>query len=794
MPSVPEPAGGAEALAEPREDWRLLAGGVAAVVLAAFAVYWPALRGQFLWDDVLVVQRNPLVTGELGFGSIWFRTDFPLSNVVFWLERLAWGNHPAGYHVVNVLLHATGAVLLWRVLAQLKVPAGWLAAMIFTVHPVCVASVAWISELKNTLSLPFFLLSILWYVRSDSQCRGSPSSGPQPSTLNPQPSRYWLSLLAFVLALLSKTSTVMLPVVLLGWTWWQRRRVGRQEWLRTSPFFALSLTFGLMSIGFQVHGAMAGVALQSENFWRRLAAAGMALWFYLGKALLPLHLSMIYPRWNIDAASALSYLPLLLWCGLLAVCWGLGRIYSGETPTKEPQRRDENRAGREGNGSEANRLLVVDSQVTAAGMSLRPSRFCGLIGHSSTPTLRLVGNMGRHLLFGLGCFTVTLFPILGFFDMYYLALSRVSDHFAYLPLTALVALATAGLSRASRGRVPGEVASSSGSDREPSRLAARRNTPESSEDHDPREPWGPLRAGMARGPVNFMQSWALVLVGGGLVAGLAALAMLRAPVFLSEETLWRDTLNRNPAAWCAHANLGWILASQRKFDEARDHLVASLKLNPNNAQAHSNFGRVLALQGHNSEAEPEFQAAVRIKPKDSEIRRSYASVLAEQGRKAEAEKQLRELLQLKPDLEARSQLASLLYQTAKFGEAVAEYRQLVAEKPDQPETLSNLAWLLAASPDSGVRNGTDAVRFAEQACRLTGYQRARMLGSLAAAYAETGRFEDAVAATQKAIQMAQSGGDTQFAAVNEQLLSLYRAGKPYHMPSPALARPGGVAP
>jgi Flp pilus assembly protein TadD len=643
-----------------------LAAGGFIIFLAAFAVYWPALRGQFLWDDVLVVQRNPLVTGELGFGSIWFRTDFPLSNVAFWLERLVWGNHPAGYHVVNVLLHATGAVLLWRVLAQLKIPAGWLAAMIFTVHPLCVASGAWISELKNTLSLPFFLLSILWYLRSDSQFRGSPASGPQPSTLNPQPSWYWLSLLVFVLALLSKTSTVMLPVVLLGCAWWQRGHVGRRDWLRTSPFFALALGFGLMSIGFQVHGAMAGVAVQGENFWGRLAAAGMALWFYLGKALLPLHLSMIYPRWNIEAAAGWSYLPLLFWCGLLAVCW----------------------AGRR--------------------------------------------SWGRHLLFGLGCFTVTLFPVLGFFDMYFLALSRVSDHFAYLPLTALVALAAAGLSYALRGR-------------------------------------------------------ALGVVGTGLVVGLAALAMLRAPVFVSEEALWRNTLDRNPAAWCAHANLGWILASQKKYDEAREHLVASLAVHPENAQAHSNLGRVLSLQGGFGEAEPEFQAAVRIKPKDAEIRRSYASALAEQGRKEEAVKQLRELLQLKPDTEARSQLATLLFQTGRFGEAVAEYRQVVAAKPDQPELLSNLAWLLATSPDSAVRNGNDAVRFAEQCCRLTGYQRPQMVSVLAAAYAEAGRFTEAVAAAQKAIDLARGSGDARFATMNEQLLSLYRAGKPYHMPPPSAA-------
>ena len=701
------PTAAPEPLGERRGDWRGLAAGGFIIFLAAFAVYWPALRGQFLWDDVLVVHRNPLVTGELGFGSIWFRTDFPLSSVAFWLERLAWGNHPAGYHVVNVLLHATGALLLWRVLAQLKIPAGWLAAMIFTVHPLCVASVAWISELKNTLSLPFFLLSILWYLRSDSQFRGSPSSGPQPSTLNSQPSRYWLSLLAFVLALLSKTSTVMLPVVLLGCAWWQRGRVGRRDWLRTSPFFGLALAFGLMSIGFQVHGAMAGVAVQSENLWERLAAAGMALWFYLGKAMVPLHLNMIYPRWKIEAASGWSYLPLLLWCGLLGVGW----------------------AGRR--------------------------------------------NWGRNLLFGLCCFTVTLFPVLGFFDMYFLALSRVSDHFVYLPLTALVALAAAGLDWGVGRIFRAPVAADVSRRQLPSGESAPTNVGGYGRSANPVQRAMPSAKGMV-----------LVLVGGGLVLGLAVLAMLHAPVFVSEEALWRDTLDRNPAAWCAHANLGWILASQQKYDEAREHLEASLALKPDNAQAHSNLGRVLSLQGRFVEAEPEFQAAVRIKPKDAEIRRSYASALAEHGRKEEAVKQLRELLQLKPDTEARSQLATLLFQTGKFGEAVAEYRQVMAAKPDQPELLSNLAWLLATSPDGTVRNGADAVRFAEQCCRLTGYQRPQMISVLAAAYAEAGRFTEAVAAAQKAIELARASGDARFAAMNEQLLSLYRAGKPYHMPPP----------
>ena len=137
-------------------DWRRLAAGAASSSWRRSRSIGPRCEDEFLWDDLLVVHRNPLVTGELGLGSIWFRTDFPLTNVAFWLEWLAWGDHPVGYHVVNVLLHATSAVLLWRVLARLRVPAGWLAAMIFAVHPLCVASVAWISELKNTLSLPFY--------------------------------------------------------------------------------------------------------------------------------------------------------------------------------------------------------------------------------------------------------------------------------------------------------------------------------------------------------------------------------------------------------------------------------------------------------------------------------------------------------------------------------------------------------------------------------------------------------------------------------------------------------------
>ena len=642
-------------LADRRSDQRRLAWGGAAIFLLAFAVYWPALRGQFIWDDVMLVQGNPLVKGTLGLGTIWFRTDFPLANIAFWAQWHLWGDHPAGYHAVNVLLHAFSAVLLWRVLSRLRIPGGWLAAVLFTVHPVCAASVAWVSELKNTLSLPFYLLSILWFLASEAL----PGQGRKAKVVR----CYLLSLGAFLLALLSKTSTVMLPFVLLGCVWWQRGRVTLRDLWRASPFFALALAFGLMSVWHQVHGAMAGGTVQTENVWARLAGAGMALWFYLGKALLPVHLSMIYPTWTINPAAPAAYLPLLLWCALLVLCGWFRRTW------------------------------------------------------------------GRHALFGLGCFTVNLLPLLGFLDMYFLALSRVSDHFDYLPLTAIVAMGAAALCLL------------------PSALYLR-------------------------------------LVGGAVVLALSLLTAQRAQVFATEEALWQDTLAKNPAAWIAHANLGWILADQRKYDDAVTHLEASLQLNPNNAQAHCNLGRVLSLEGKFAEADSQFKVALQLKPKDAGIRRSYASALAEEGKKETAVKELREALRLQPEVESRIQLATLLHQIGQFREAVAEYRQALTSQPDLVEALSNLGWLLATCPDQTVRDGPEAVRLSEHACRLTEFKQAQTVGVLAAAYAEAGRFNDAATTAQKAIDLATSAGDTGFANMNRRLLGLYRAGRAYHEPAP----------
>src|SRR5262249_43834213 len=156
-------------------------------------------RGSFIWDDRLLVDKNPLVTGRTNLFSVWFQTDFPFTLTFLWMQWLVFGKTPLGFHVVNVLLHCLSAVLVWRVLLRLRVQGAWLGALLFAVHPVCVASAGWISEQKNTLSLVFYLLALIWYLRAG---RGETKTNRM---------FYWLSLAAFLVGLLSKTSTVMLP-------------------------------------------------------------------------------------------------------------------------------------------------------------------------------------------------------------------------------------------------------------------------------------------------------------------------------------------------------------------------------------------------------------------------------------------------------------------------------------------------------------------------------------------------------------------------------------------------------
>jgi protein O-mannosyl-transferase len=291
--------------------------GLGGLLLAAATLfaYWPALHGSFLWDDDVHLTANPTIVGPLGFQEIWTTASavyYPLTTSSFWLQHQFWGLHPFPYHLVSLALHAASAILLWRVLEQLKVPGAWFGAALWALHPVQVESVAWITELKNTQSCLFYLLAIWFFLLwRDNSASGRSGGGWA----------YALSFVTAVLAILSKTSTVMLPVVL-GLCWWWKDGVWRgRNVVRLAPFFLVSFAAGLWTIWEQRNHASAVGSEWAQSWVERILIAGKIPWFYLGKLFWPHPLVFIYPRWTIDPTQPLVWFPALALFLLAAMLW-----------------------------------------------------------------------------------------------------------------------------------------------------------------------------------------------------------------------------------------------------------------------------------------------------------------------------------------------------------------------------------------------------------------------------------------------------------------------------------------
>jgi protein O-mannosyl-transferase len=293
---------------------------IAAIIIAVALVYLPALRGDFVWDDFLLITGNPLLQNFSGLLEIWSggRTAdyFPLTNTVFWIEHHLFGGNATGYHAVNILLQTANALLVWRLLKQLNIPGAWLASLIFGIHPVHAASVAWVSELKNLLSMFFALLSILCFLELDAKRLGNSTTA------------YAASLFCFALALLSKTQVVFLPVVLLLCAWWRDKKVPgtkttqriRRDVIRSWPFFFIAVVLGLVTMWFQNRG-IGEERIVIGSLPRRVVNAAMAIWWYAGHLFAPVRLMAIYPNWRFNSPRLLEWLPLIALIGILAGLW-----------------------------------------------------------------------------------------------------------------------------------------------------------------------------------------------------------------------------------------------------------------------------------------------------------------------------------------------------------------------------------------------------------------------------------------------------------------------------------------
>lgn len=285
------------------------------LLLVSIAVYAPALKGDFLWDDDLHLTAN-ILTQPDGLYRSWFTTDqpvyYPVTWTALWLQWRLWGMSPTGYHVVSVLLHALCCVGIHLVLRQLKIPAAWLTALLFAIHPVNVETVAWISQQRSLWSLLLACASVMLFLAFDGNRRRG---------------LYVMSLVAFLASMLAKSATVMLPCVLLLSVWWRRRgRLRVRDLVETFPFLVLALLLSLTEIWFQYNRALAA-HVSSAGLASRAAGAGHAVLFYLGKLFLPHNLSIVYSNRTFEPVTVVSLLPVALVAAFFAAAWTARRSW-----------------------------------------------------------------------------------------------------------------------------------------------------------------------------------------------------------------------------------------------------------------------------------------------------------------------------------------------------------------------------------------------------------------------------------------------------------------------------------
>ena len=269
-----------------------------------------------------------------------------------------------------------------------------------------------------------------------------------------------------------------------------------------------------------------------------------------------------------------------------------------------------------------------------------------------------------------------------------------------------------------------------------------------------------------------------------VVALLGALTWHRGHAYHDAETLWRDTLSRNPDAFIASDNLGAILLARGELEPAAKHFEDALRAKPDHAEGLDNLGLVRQRQGKLDEAASYFREALRCDPNFPNAHNNLGTLLAQEGRTSEALEHFEQAVRLRPSFAKAHQNRGIVLERLKRpGEAVASYRESLRFAPDAHEVEKRVAWILATDPDDRVRNGPEAVRYAQAASAAAGGNDPHALDVLAAALAEAGRFDDAVRKAERALELAgpsAAAGAREGAAAR---LALYRAGRPFRRPA-----------
>lgn len=575
------------------------------LVVMTFVAYWPAMQeGGFIWDDDDYVTENKTLRDASGLKDIWMSPKatpqyYPLVHTGFWIEYQLWELDPSGYHVTNVLLHALAALLLWRLLLWLSVPGAWLAAALFAIHPVHVESVAWITERKNVLSGVFYLGAALVYLKwADGKAAGQR-----------RPWAYAGALLLFVCALLSKTVTVSLPAALLLVAWWRDGRDGILDKADEPPTRHWWLQRILPLIPFFVIG---------------LAFSFMTIW------LEKHHVGAKGAEWDLSFIERCLIAGRALWFYIATLFWPVGLCFS------YPR-------------------WHIDDGVW--WQYLYPLAYAVVLGLLWAGRKRL----GRGPLVAMLFFAGSLFPALGFFDVYPMRYSFVADHFQYLANIGVLVLVAAGMTRFGQ------------------RLAA----------------------GAWRTASHALMPVLLIL--------LIALSWKQCRIYQNIETLWVDTIAKNPASWMAYNNLGKHYLHEEFPAKAVPLFENAILHNPGDTGALNNLGVALGRLGRDEEAKKRYHQAIAADPLDPQAYHNLGVAMAKEGQLEKAIGFYRKALEIDPELAATHiNLGTTLGQMGRKEEAIKEFAKAVAMDPETGLFQQSYADALMAA--GRVREAADRYR------------------------------------------------------------------------------------
>src|ERR1035438_268416 len=737
------------------------------IAVAGLWIYWPAIHGNWLWDDVGLVAGNESLRSLRGLWDIWFWSPsydyWPMSSTVFWAEWHLWGDRPAAFHAVGLGLHLLSALLVWRVLGKLGLRWAWLAALVFTIHPLAVESVAWISETKNTLSLLFFLLSLSAYLDYDRTGRRS---------------GHVFSILCFLAAMLSKASVVMLPVTLLLYCWWRRDRISWNDLARLAPHLAIALVLGLAAMHFQSAHAPVDPAVDSRGPITRLVGAETAAVFYLGKVFCPVALIPIYPRWALDKSWPFA---LLSGTFLAAALWLMCARRSGW-----------GRHALLGFGFFLLNLLPAlgFARMTFMNISWVADHFV---------YLPMIGMIGLFVLGAEACHRrLPAFqqPFLSFAVIALCGLLACGSRLCAAHWEGAEALWSYTIDRnpgawmaqfnlaAEIHKVPGRLAEAIAHYEEAVRLkpdfAEAHNNLGSALESIPGRlnkavaHYGEalrLRPGFAEAHNNL--GGALEAMPGRLddaIAQYVEALRLKADFVQARLNLARvlgkmpgrldeaiaqygEVLRLRPNLAEAHFNLGCDLQkAPGRLDEAIAQYREAVRLKPDYADAYFNLGVALeAMPGRTDEAVTQYEASLRLRPGFARAHFNLACALEKvPGRLDEAIAQYKEAIRLEPDLaEAHGNLGNVLVERpGRLDEAIAQYEEALLLKPDDARAHYGLGFALERMPGQLDR----AIAQYEEALRLkTDYAEAS--NSLGIALCRTGRIQAGIGFIEAALRL-----------------------------------------